>query len=259
MILKDLCVVGVAGSVLAAGVATAAPSLDAALGRLASDDVLVADAAVEEIVVFGAPAVDSLLARVSDPRRDVRAGSVRGLGLLADRRAGPALTQMLQESISRTEPDTMESRYLRILLIQAVGRLRDPAAAPLLRKAAESADPFERAHAAVSLVVSAQDPGYDLVREFVADKDPALRTLVADGLGEVSEDRARGLLLDLTRDEAWIVRDAAFRSLGRFRDDPAVREALERGVQDPSWYVRQSAAEASAGDRSGGSRPGGGR
>jgi HEAT repeat protein len=266
LILKHLWLVMAVVGFSPAVSAAAPPNLDAALGRLASEDVLVADAAVEEVVGFGAPAVDSLLARVSDPRRDVRAGAIRGLGLLGDRRASPTLRELLMESLSPNGADTMETRYLRILLIQAVGRLRDPEAASLLRQAAASADPFERAHAAVSLVVSGEDPGYDLARECLADADPALRTVVADGLGEVSDDRARGLLVDLTRDEAWVVRDAAYRSLARFRDDPAVREALERGAKDPSWYVRQSAAEAAAGgsraaggDREKGNSPGGGR
>ncbi|MFN8179852.1 MAG: HEAT repeat domain-containing protein [bacterium] len=224
-------------------------TLGEALARLTSDDVLVADAAVEEIVAFGAPAVDSLLPRLSDPGRDVRAGAIRGLGLLGDRRAAPALREMLGASLDHAGPDTMESRYLRILLIQAVGRLKDPDAAALLRKAAASSDPFERTHAALSLVVSAQDPGYDLVRECVADHDPAIRALAAEGLGETSDGRAKALLLDLTRDEAWVVRDSAYRSLGRFGGDAAVREALERGSHDPSWYVRQTVAEAAAAGR----------
>jgi HEAT repeat protein len=234
---------------LGAGTAAAKTgTLDAALARLAEDDVLVADAAVEEIVAFGAPAVDSLSARLDHPGRDVRAGAIRGLGLLGDPKAAPALRAKLRESLERREPDTMETRYLRILLLQAVGRLRDAESAPLLREAAASRDPFERTHAGLSLMAMAQDPGYDLVRESSTAADPALRALVADGLRESSDARARDFLLVLAGDEAWVVRDAAYRALVTFRADPAVVKALERGSADPNWFVRQTVAETAASD-----------
>jgi HEAT repeat protein len=230
-----------------ASFATPSATLEQALGRLDGPDVLVADAAVEEIVAFGPPAVDSLLKRLAAPGRDVRAGAIRGLGLLGDARARQPLRSELQHSLSQSTPPTMESRYLRILLIQAVGRLRDVEAGPLLQAAGASPDAFERAHAGLSLMVMALDPGYDLVREAGSAPDPALRALVAEGLGASREDRARALLLDLARDEAWVVRDAAFRSLAAFRADPAVAAALERGAADPSWFVRQSVAHAASG------------
>lgn len=254
MILKQLGVQA-AAVVLAAGTAFPA-GLDEALRRLASDDVLVADAAVEEVVAFGGPAVDSLLVRLDDPSRDVRAGAIRGLGLLGEAKAGPALRARLDASLAGSGPDTAETRYLRILLIQAVGRLRDPDGRPLLLRAAASADPFERTHAVVSLVVIGGDPGYDRLRESLDDPDPAIRVLVAEGLGETTDDRARALLLELTGDPEWVVREAAYRSLAFFRDDAAVQEALKRGAEDPSWYVRQTVAEAAAGGRR---QAGGGR
>lgn len=223
--------------------------LDEALRRLASDDILVADAAVEEIVAFGTPAVDSLLVRLDHPARDVRAGAVRGLGLLADPRAASELRARLAASVGRDAPDTMESRYLRILLIQAVGRVRDAGAVELLRGIARAGDAFERAHAAVSLVALDADPGYDLVRECLADPDPALRSVAAEGLGEAGGPAGVPLLLEAARDEAWVVRDAAYRALGRFREDPAVAGALSRGAADPSWYVRRTVAEATGGGR----------
>ncbi len=236
-----------AGCLAAGATGAAAAPLDDALSRLASPDVLVADAAVEEIVAIGGAAADSLIARLDHPGRDVRAGAIRGLGLLHDAKAAPRLRRKLRESLARSEPDTMETRYLRILLLQAVGRLRDGESASLLREAGASSDPFERAHAGLSLMVMAQDPGYDLVRESSAAGEPALRALVAEGLGEFSDDRARDLLLSLSADEAWVVRDAAFRSLAAHRADPAVAEALARGATDSIWFVRQTAAEAAAG------------
>ncbi len=226
-----------------------AAGLDDALTRLASDDVLVADAAVEEIVAFGPPAVDSLLARLDHPARDVRAGAIRGLGLLGDARAAEPLRARLAASTARGTPDTMESRYLHILLIQAAGRVRDAAAADLLRALADGGDAFERAHAAVSLMALDADPGYDRIRQCLANEDPAIRCIAAEGLGEAGGSAGVPLLLQAAADEAWVVRDAAYRALGRFREDPAVAGALERGATDPSWYVRRTAREAGAGGR----------
>lgn len=235
-------------AVAGAGPARAA-GLAEALTRLASDDVLVADAAVEEVVAFGAPAVDSLLARLDHPARDVRAGAIRGLGLLGDARAAEPLRARLAASVGREAPDTMESRYLRILLIQAAGRVRDAAAADLLQQLADGGDAFERAHAAVSLMALDADPGYDRVRQCLANEDPAIRCIAAEGLGEAGGSAAVPLLLEAAADSAWVVRDAAYRALGRYREDPAVAGALERGAADPSWYVRRTAREAGAGGR----------
>lgn len=243
---------------VAAGVlpaAAAAGGLEDALRRLESDDVLVSDAAVEEIVPFGAPAVDSLLGRLDHPSRDVRAGAIRGLGLLGDAKAAPALRARLGASLADQGPDTMESRYLRILLIQAEGRLRDDSAADVLRDIAARGDAFERAHAAVSLVALGADPGYDLIRACLADADPAIRCVAADGLGGMADGRVVPLLVQAARDEAWVVRDSAFRALEGHREDPAAAEALRQGASDPSWYVRQTVAEV-LGGADAGSAPG---
>lgn len=229
------------------GVAPGAPargqSLAAALERLRSDEALVADEAVEEIAGYGAPAVDSLLALLDDDGRDVRAGAIRGLGLLGDARAAAPVRARLAASLERTEPDDLTRRYHRILLLQAAGRLRDADAAPLLRRALESADPFERAHAAISLFLLNADPGYDASVECLADADPAVRNVVVAGLGESARDAARAVLLGATRDASWIVRDSAFRALARHRGDAQVREAYRTGAEDPSWLVRETVAE----------------
>ena len=90
------------------------------------------------------------------------------------------LSEALNASIQgRREPDTMEDRYFRILLIQALGRIGAPGAARTLEAIAGSGDPFERAHAGISLFLSGEDPGYDLVRESLADTSMAIRSLTS--------------------------------------------------------------------------------
>jgi HEAT repeat protein len=177
----------------------------------------------------------------------VRAGAIRALGLLREARAAAPLERALRRSLDRTEPDTMAERYFRILTIQALGRIGDRSAAPLLREAARREDPFERAHAAISLFLLGEDPGYDLLRECLADTAMAIRNLAVEGLGESEDPRALRLLLERTRDESWVVRDSAYRALARWSDREEVAEALERGGGDPSWFVRQTVAEVAAG------------
>lgn len=217
--------------------------LQGALKRLQSDDILLSDDAVEEIVEFGAPAVDLLLPLLEDPRRDVKAGSIRALGLLGDARAREPLRAQLEESLDPSRPDDLSRRYHRILLIQSLGRLGDTESAPMLRDILHSPDPFERAHAAISLFLFDADPGYDAVRESLQDSDPAVRNVAVVGLGESPSDAARDLLLSAAHDESWVVRDSAFRALARHSDVAEVQEAYRQGANDPSWYVRETVAE----------------
>jgi HEAT repeat protein len=217
--------------------------LEEALQNLRADDVLVADAAVEEIVAAGGAASDSLLALLADARRDVRAGAIRGLGLLGEPRAVSPIAEILRSSLGRKEPDTFDDRYFRILAIQALGRLSASEEAPLLGKAARG-DSFERAHAAVALFRIGDQAGEAMVRESLADTTMAIRNLIVEGLGETDLPIARELVLSATSDSTWVVRDTAFRALRRWRSEPAVQEAFARGASDPSWLVRATIAEA---------------
>ena len=218
-----------------------------ALQRLQADDVLVADAAVEEIVAFGDPAADALLSLLEDDRRNVRAGAIRGLGLLREPRAAQAVRAVLRSTQERSEPDTMEDRYFRILATQALGRIGDPGSAPLLRDLAGSGDSFERAHAGIALFLLEEDPGYDLVLVCLADTAMAVRNVVVEGLAESSDPRARDLVLPMTRDESWVVRDSAYWALRAWPTDPEVEAALRQGAEDPSWYVRQTVTQVMSG------------
>ena len=238
---RPIAAVLLLGSLLAASARADDDGLAASLERLQSDDVLVADAAVEEIAGYGSAGVDALLPLLDDDRRDVRAGAIRGLGLLADPRAAEPIRRVLEGTLGRPEPDTMADRYFRILAIQALGRIGDRGSAPLLREIATSGDEFERAHAGISLFLSGEDPGYDLARECLADTAVAVRNLVVAGLGESDDPRARDLILSMTRDPSWIVRDSAYWALrGWSRESREVASALREGRNDPSWYVRQT-------------------
>jgi HEAT repeat protein len=234
---------------LQAGGACADPLQDA-LRRLQADDVLVADAAVEELVGLGRPAAEALLPLLRDPRRDVRAGAVRGLGLLREPAAAPELRDSLRRSLDDAEPDTFDDRYFRILSVQALGRIGDAASAGLLREVAARGDRHERAHAGISLFLLDEDPGYDVVRECLADTATAVRNIAVLGLGESRDPRARDLVLSMTRDPSWVVRDSAYRVLGRWPADAEIGAAMERGTADPSWFVRETVAEVGRGQPS---------
>jgi HEAT repeat protein len=227
--------------------ATAADPLAEALRRLQADDVLVADAAVEDLVALGAPAAQALLALLEDPRRDVRAGAIRGLGLLRERAAAGPLRESLRRSVDDPAPDTFDNRYFRILTVQALGRIGDDGSAELLRSVAFQGDAHERAHAGISLFLLGEDPGYDVVRECLADTATAIRNVAVQGLGDSQDPTARTLVLSMTSDPSWVVRDSAFRALRRWPVDLEIGEAFERGAADPSWFVRETVAEVGRG------------
>jgi HEAT repeat protein len=231
----------ICGGCLCGGGARAIP-LEEAMTLLQSGDVLASDSAVEAIVAHGAPAVEALLPLLSDSRRDVRAGAIRGLGLLRDPRAIPPILTQLRDSLERREPDTFEERYLRILSIQALGRLRAREAMDLLRRSSRG-DPFEEAQSAVALFHLGEEMGYSLVGKCLADTSLAIRNLVVEGVSEDDTQEARRIVLDATRDPSWVVRDTAFRGLRRWRTDPEVQKALAAGATDPSWFVRQTVGE----------------
>lgn len=228
---------------------SSAVTLDDALRHLRSEDVLIADAAVEEIVAAGPPAADSLLLFLGDPRRDVRAGALRGLGLLGDPRAAVPIRAILESSLSDATPDTFDDRYFRILAIQALGRLKDEESRSILERAAQG-DAFETAHAAVALFHLAVPNAPDLLRASFADTTSAIRGVVVEGLGEDRSADARVLLLEATKDVSWTVRDSAFRGLRGFPMDPEIQAALARGATDASWLVRATVAEGMAARRS---------
>jgi HEAT repeat protein len=248
-LLAALALPAVPGSTAAspAGAGAATGSLQDALRRLQADDVLVSDAAVEQIVAFGPAGADSLLALLTDSRRDVRAGAIRGLGLLRDARAAGPLREELRRSLAREEPDTFDDRYFRILTVQALGRIGDTESTDLLRTVVRRGDPFERAHGGISLFLLDEDPGYDVVRECLADTSAAVRSTIVRGLGDSTGPRARDLVLAATGDASWVVRDTAYRVLGGWPRDELIRGALEAGAADPSWFVRQTVDEARRG------------
>jgi len=226
-----------------AQISAAAVSLPEAMQRLRSPDILVSDAAVEEIAQAGPAGADSLFSVLHDERRDVRAGAIRGLGLLKDPRAVPPLVELLRDSLQRREPDTFEDRYLRILAIQALGRLRAKEAVPLLEQASKG-DEFEEAQSAVALFHLRESLGYSLVEKCLSDTTLAIRNLVVEGVSEENTPEAKRILIDATKDPSWVVRDTAYRGLGRWDADSEAAKALTAGEADSSWFVRETVKQS---------------
>lgn len=238
-------IVALAGLICFGGLTrpVAGSPIDEALGRLRSDDILIADAAVEELVQLGRPAADSLLPLLGDARRDVRAGALRGLGILRDPRAEAPIGRMLEASLAKSEPDTFDDRYFRILAIQALGRISGAGSIALLERAAESADPHERAQAAVALFRHDPKLGLPLIESTLADTTLSIRTLIVQGLGEAGHGEAKPHLLRATEDREWVVRDTAYRALATWAKDTDVLAVLEGGKKDPHWVVRATVLE----------------
>lgn len=141
----------------------------------------------------------ALLGRLSDPARDVRAESLRSLGLLRADNAIPAALRLLRDP----------SDEVRRQAMLCLGRLSAEAAIPLLREALETGSDSQRAAAvqALSLYLSPPAPK-QLSSELLAQAtqavlasltNPALRPLVVDALVAASDRVAPILLQELAR------------------------------------------------------------
>ncbi len=139
----------------------------------------------------------ALLGRLSDPARDVRAESLRSLGLLRAQNATSAALRLLRDP-------TEEVRRQAMLCL---GRLAAEAAIPLLREALETGNEGQRT-AAVQALGQYLLPGPALSKEVLAQatqailvslSQSALRPLVIDSLLAGSERVAPILLSELAR------------------------------------------------------------
>ena len=77
------------------------------------------------------------------------------------------------------------------------------------------------------------------------DSSPYLRASVALVMSRFSDDDARACVVAATDDDQWLVREAAFRSLGSRRR--LTREMMSKALSDPEPKVRQAAIRAVAG------------
>jgi cyclophilin family peptidyl-prolyl cis-trans isomerase/HEAT repeat protein len=217
-------------------------------------------------------AVDTLVALARDWPRDTRAAiaAVRSLGQIADRRAGPALIELLQ--VSRLDA------LLQLEVIAALAPTRDPAAldqllglathpAPTVRAASLKslreldpenyllvlsgldADPDWRVRAAIASSLGTFDREVATPRLSAMLKDQDLR-VIPSVLVSMAKVRALGVehvLLEWLKHQDVVLRSAAASGLGELTPaggDRALVDAFHAAARDEAYGARTAALDA---------------
>ena len=161
----------------------------------------------------GPAAVPALTAEVARgaPTSAVRAAVL--LGELGDARATPALAAAVG--------DDGRGLAVSLVAIDALARLRDPAAVLPLARAAVAAEPDVRRQALLALRVVGDTRGAAVLAQGLADPDPTVRAAAAALAGTLRAAEAVPALALLLADGDPRVRPAAARALARITGGPA--------------------------------------
>jgi cyclophilin family peptidyl-prolyl cis-trans isomerase/HEAT repeat protein len=180
-------------------------------------------------------AIDLLAALANDWRRDVRTAvsSVRAMGSIGDRRAGPALIAL----VNTKGLDPM----LQAEAVAALGQARVLAAQELLQDLVTHRSPTIRAAAFKSL--RAVDPqGFVMVLSGLdADRDWTVRAELATLMGSLDRETASPRLTAMLKDEDARVLPAVLSALAKIKA-PGIEKTLVSSLAHPDAVVRGAAA-----------------
>ena len=194
--------------------------------------------AQDELIAIGEPAVPALLELLESEQRFVRYRAAWILGKIRDRRATPALIELL-----KTEPNLSYARGL--------GEIRDPAAIPALIEAMRHKEVKEFAMASL---VQIGDPALNSLIQSLLSPNPVRGVSVAQAIGEFRDERAVWALLESleihSTPQSWELRLAAVAALKKIgaswaADDlasyasresiPNLREFMNQVVRELRW------------------------
>ncbi len=99
-----------------------------------------------------------------------------------------------------------------------------------------------RGQAISFLAAFPQKKAEDALLDLAADKNSPVCLAAVGGLAVRHNAAALGPLLEAAKDPAHCA--FAMQALGNFRDNPAARESLNAGLNDPNELVRSRAKEA---------------
>ena len=199
---------------------------DLALGQIASPAAVAALVAALEappvpeeaklgLLHAGRAAVEALAGQVARGTPSSAALAAMLLGEIGDRRATDALTR----AIAAPESSAAVVR----VAIEALERLRDPAAVPALARAAEAPQADVRLQAFAALQALADPRTVGLLEGGLADRDPRIRAGAAQLAGRLAARAAAPALADRLGDGEPEVRLAAARALARAGGAPLAR------------------------------------
>jgi hypothetical protein len=131
-------------------------------------------------------ALEDCLKDLKSPDSSQKSGAIFNLGNLKDRRAAPALLEVLKKD---RDPG------IRSSVIKAVGALRDPSAVPVLAEFLDDKD--LQLDAVKALVKIANKPAVEALIQSL--KHPEVQVAAVQGLGEIADPSAKPALIALFR------------------------------------------------------------
>ena len=185
----------------------------------------------------GRAAVEALAGEVAHGTPSSAALAAALLGEIGDRRATDTLTR----AIAAPERSAGVVR----VAIEALERLRDPAAVPALARAAEAPQADVRLQAFAALQALADPRSVAVLDEGFADRDPRVRASAARLAGRLAARAAAPALADRLGDADSAVRTAAARALARTGGAPMARVLAALGA---TRAARDSAEREAIGD-----------
>jgi HEAT repeat protein len=149
-------------------------------------------------------AIPSLVARLRDPRQEIRAAALDALGRLGDTDIVPQLTPLLSDSNLR----------VRVSAAGALLQLGDFGGVQMLQGLMTDPSPSARLLAAQALASHPDGSWIAVVRELAMGEDPEIRAAAARLLGPHDPEFARAVLNALATDDNPALRDLAALDLG---------------------------------------------
>jgi HEAT repeat protein len=147
---------------------------------------------------------------------------------------GPQFAEALRGTLGQGEAD------VRAAAVSALWRHR-LCTVPDLRTWLSDADPDVRCEVVLGLVSL---DALDVLDEAVADSSAAVRLATARGIAAVGDPRGTATLVILAGDSDTLVRAAAFTGISQTGCTEEAARIAEVALADPSWHVRQGAANA---------------
>lgn len=207
---------------------TIVPLIDA----LSDNDSLISDNAAKALVEIGSPAVEPLILAFQDRDVNRRTKIVNILGKIKDNRAVILLIDAIRD----------ESRIVRSQAAMALGNIKDTRAISPLIDALRDRNAQVCEAVSNALVEIGQSAVVPLIMAF-QEGDIKFRSSIISILGEIKDERAIILLIEVLNDTSWVLRSEAAKALGNI-GDPRALMPLNDALNDKDYYVRDIAAGA---------------
>src|SRR5690606_25959677 len=242
------------------------PAIDAIVARFGMETPWVRARFADTLIGFGSAATWPLVAYVTVNHRHETAGPVAAIRTLAAIGDDEGVKPLIEVLHAGADPE------VAIAVIEALGHLENPMAAPVLRSATRDADWRIRAKAVTALGLLADTESLEDLAAALHDPEWWVRRNAAAALGVIpggldrlyealtgrdhpasrSEEHTSALqsptrrssdLRSATRDADWRIRAKAVTALGLLADTESL-EDLAAALHDPEWWVRRNAAAA---------------